>query len=320
MAVGTRITSNTYSNQLKYQLQNLQQRQLDTQQRVSAGMAFSSSSDDPTGFATAQTTASEQVKTNGFLKATQSAIEVANANQSGMTNLQTLVNRASELATQATGALDPSSLQAMGTEMNSILDQVAGLANRQLDGKYLFGGTGNVAPVVLTGTSTVGAVTVNTYAYNNTANYNSTVPTIEIEQGVSVSNGIVTGRNNSAPNFGGFLTDGTGTVDILSDLTSARNQLLAGTAITPAANQQIIKDVNYIANFVGVTSARSSTLSKAETSLNSNILSGKTLYSDQTGINMANELTDLQSIQLSYSAALQTGANILKLSLLDYMK
>lgn len=320
MTIGTRVSSTTYPNNLKYQLQILQQRQLDVQTKISTGMAFSSSSDDPASFAEAQSTQSQQVRNNGYLKATQSAITVANANQSGMSALQTLVNRASELATKATGALDTSSLQAMGTEMNSILDQVASLANQQQDGKYLFGGTANIAPVLKTGTTIVGASTVNTYSYNTSGNYNSNVSKVEIKAGVTVDNGITAGRNNGPTNFGGFLTDGTGTVDILQDLTSARNQLLAGSALTSTNSQSIINDVNYISNYVGITSAKSSTLAQAQTSLNATILAGNTLYSDETGVNMANELTDLQSIQLSYSAALQTGANILNMTLLNYMK
>lgn len=314
-----RVTSNTYPMMLKLQLQTLQQNQLVLQNQISTGLKFQSASGDPTSYAQALETINEQGARNAYIKSTAKAIDTGTVNSSTMGSLQKLINRASELAIKGqNSSYSADELVNIGAEMNGILDQIVSLANTQSGGNYLYGSTGNVIPVVQTGTSVVGTTTIHTYQYNTAAAYNGSVTTAEIGKSNRVETGLTAGRSTGTA-FSGFLTDGTTGTDIIQTLTDARDQLLAGTALTTATSTAITDGVNHVSRYVGLSAARLSTLDIVKNNLNSGVLSGKTLLSSQTDVSTTDALTDLQSVQLHYQAALQSGSNILKLSLLNYL-
>lgn len=330
-----RITSNTYPTILQSQLQYLQGKQLKYQTQIATGLAVQQASDDPANFQQAQSIGEHLSSLKCYLASTQTAQTLGSTNYQAMSDLQKLMSRASELAMRSNSPLTPDEQRVIGDEMGSILDQVVQLANRKdSDGNYLFGGTQNVAPIVKTADGPPP-----TYEYNNADNlasppaapntpdpagaiqYTSNVTKIEISEGNIVDTGFVAGRvddgTGARPAFDGFLCDGT--TDILATLTSMRDDLMAGTAVSAADLSSANLSVSLVASYVGKAASRLSVLSINEISLQQQINSDITRIDDNVGADLATAATELQRTQLSYQAALQSGAKILSMSLLDYL-
>ena len=331
-----RVTSNTYPELLKSQLQYLQDRQLTYQNQISTGLKLSQASDNPSDFHEAQSLASNQSALKSYMTATNEARALGETNYKAMTDLQRLVTRASELAMRSSSPHTPDEQQIIGEEMGSILDQVVQLANRQYNDRYLFGGTKNVAPIVKTADGPPP-----TYEYNNAPlsaapntpdaalppSYTSSVTQSEIADGNVVNTGFVAGRIATddpaggaveRPAFSGFLCDGT--TDILATLTNMRDTMNGGAAVTPAQLGEINSAVNLAAEYVGKSASRLSVLDLNEASLKDLIKSGVERLDSKTAVSLTDAMTELQKTQLHYQAALQSGAQILNMSLLNYLQ
>jgi flagellar hook-associated protein 3 FlgL len=330
-----RVTSNTFPETFKSQLQYLQQQQLVYQTQAATGLRITKPSDDPAGFSEALQLNGSQDKNNAFLNTTQSTIALATANNQAMSDLSTLITRANELAIKATNTTSGTTgLQAIGTELSSILDQVVSVANRQYNGNYLFGGTNNVPPIVQTS-----AGPPPTYEYNNVptsappntadtaqpGTYTSNVTQAEINAGNTINTGLVAGRSAVAgapfgrPAFDGFLYDSGSGLDILQTLTTVRNETLAGTPATSADLQQLNQAVNLNAVFVGKTASQLSALNLNQSLLQGLMQSGSKRIDEVSSASLTDALTNLQSVQTNYQAALQSGAKVLSVTLLNYL-
>lgn len=330
-----RITSNTYPDLLRQQLQKIQKDQLVYQTQVATGLKITQASDDPGGFHLAQALASKQEELKTYSDATDSARSLGEANYAAMTDLQRLITRANELAMRGTGGKTAEELQILGEEISSIVDQVVQVANRKYDGRYMFGGTKNVAPVV-----TTAAGPPQTYEYNNAplsaapntpdgaqpADYTNNVTKAEIAAGVTVDTGIVAGRAETddpagAPveraSFNGFLYNSN--VDVLTQLQAVRDDLLAGTEVTQAQLDDMNDAVNLTAEYVGKTASRLASLDLNESALKTQITNGVERLGAETNANLTDAITNLQMVQTYYQAALQAGAQILQLSLMNYI-
>lgn len=307
-----RITTNTTSQGLKDQLEYLQREQMRLQEQIGTGLRLKQASDDPTAFADAKQVSSRQRAWQAHLKTVESAQDLATYNHTGMTDVQRLLSRAGELAIRGSGVYAPDQLRIIGHELSAVLDQVVGVANRQRDGEYLFGGTGNAAPVV---TTSAGPPPV--YAYNTAAAYTANVTRVDVQPGETVETGFVAGR---AGDFGGFLTDG-GTTDALAALTSLRDTLLAGTAVNTAAPeyQNLQRAISLASEHVGRSAARSSVLELQNTTISRQIQDGALRLAEKTQTNFTDAIADLQRIQLGYEAATRSGASILRMSLMNYI-
>lgn len=316
-----RVTSNLYPEILKSQVNNLQSRQLYYENQVATGLKIQKSSDDPTGFHQSQILSGRQANYESYLEANQNAESVTTASYSAMSDLQRLLTRASELVIRANGSLGDSELNVIGEEMESIVDQIVDVANRTYDGRYLFGGTGNVAPVTDTGLTTAAGSPVYAYTDPTTTAYSSNVNTINISETTTFETGIVAGSvgasGGAGDDFDGFLVSGS--LDILSVVQNMRDQLMASPPTTPAA-QDLVSSVEHASTYVGKMSSRLSALELNESTLDELIRFGKIRIDDITGANLADAITELQRTQTHYQAALQSGAKILNISLLNYIQ
>lgn len=307
-----RITSNLFPETLKDQLGALQREQFRLQNQIATGLKFTRSSDDPVAFASAQQTTERQSTWRAYLKTTEEASDLGAYNHTAMTDLQRVLSRANELVTRGSGIYSPDQLTIIGREMEAVLEQVVTIANRQRDGHYLFGGTGDAPPVVV---AAAGPPPV--YGYNAAATYTNAVTRSEIQPGNSVDTGIVAGRTGD---FGGFLSSGT--TDVLASLTALRDTLLSGNPVDSAGadSQGLQAGLNLVSEYVGRTAARLSVLDLNRTVLKEQIQGGATRLSEQTAVSYTDAIADLNRVQTSYQAAMQSGASILNLSLMNYLR
>ncbi len=300
-----RVTSNLFPEQLKDQLNYIQTKQLKYQTQSATGLKLTQSSDNPGDFSIAQTATEDLSQILGFTKASDEAKAILERNHYAMTQLHSLTARAYELGQRGNNFFNASDLRTMAVEMEELIKQITDTANTKVDGFFIFGGTENAQPVT-------GATTA-TFALNPAATTN--VTNVEINQNYTFDTGIVAG--NGAANTG-FLWDGS--TNIITAVRNAFNQLNSGQAITSTQNDDLRRSLELISSQVGKTASKLAALETNASRLQVNEQNHKERVATLTQANMAETLTELQKTQFNYQAALQSGARILNISLLDYVR
>lgn len=222
MRVSDKSLYNTITNNLQTGLEKL----LQLQESASSGKRINRPSDDPSGAmkvmdydtAISKVAQHERNVGNGYSNLT--------ATESAISSVQEVVQRAKELAVQASDASQDSSDRAIiAKEIEQIYNQVLSSANTKVNGKYIFAGYNN-----------------STAPYSSDGTYNGTYPggymEVEVDSGSTVSINIpgymVFGSSAYGTNILGTLeslqtalennnTDGIGTA--MNTLDSALDQL-----------------------------------------------------------------------------------------------
>src|SRR5450432_2701936 len=114
-----RVASLSTTDRIIQQIDSLNTQQATLQTEVSTGQKITNPEDNPSGFNTALTLEDDLSTIQQYAKNSTQALTVAQASSSGLTSLQTVSNRAGELATLGTGTLGPSAMQSYGTETNA---------------------------------------------------------------------------------------------------------------------------------------------------------------------------------------------------------
>ncbi len=324
-----RVTSQMYPNQLKDASNSLLTRENTLSNQISSGMNVTNPSDDVATFGDLTTLRTDDLQTQQYQKNTSAAQTAATDSYQGMSDLQTVMSRVSELVTSANGTSDASTYHTIGAELSTLADQIASIANRQTDGVYLYGGTGNVAPLVSNSSAPP------TYVLNTTANYTSSVPSTTINTNLNINYGVTAGSSTSGSSFNGFLyksgETSTDTYTLVATIANEMNNATENTSTKTTADpftaeggyQNALKQVNsavsLTAEYVGITSAKLTQLTTNATALSNQDTNLQKQISNLGDVNEANAATDLTTVQTAYQAALQAGSKILSMSLLDYI-
>jgi flagellar hook-associated protein 3 FlgL len=311
-----RVSSSMFPNLLTQELGVLSQQLQKLQTASATGQKIREPEDDPSAV---QQVLNMQTE-SGALQQYQSNISTlqatATAAGSAVSGLQQIVTRLSDIATSAgAGTISQQDLDSYATEVNQLLNEAVSTANTQYNGEYLFGGTINNKPPFVATTDSNGQIT--SVAYEG----NTSTASAEIAQGVTVSV-VSPGANTSGSGAGGLITDSRTGADLFAHMISLRNDLTSGnvTAVTstdlPSLQADEQNQILYSTN-INVTEGR---LSTATTAAQNQQTSLTTLISNDADADLAQTITSLSQAQYAYQAALQSGATILKQSLLDYLQ
>src|ERR1700761_6922015 len=104
-----RVTNNMVTNTLLSEIQSLSSQQSSLQSEVSTGLAITQPSDDPAVFGQVVAMESQQRQLTQFSANTSRALDLANASYSGLSSLNTIYERASQLGTLGTSTNGSSS-------------------------------------------------------------------------------------------------------------------------------------------------------------------------------------------------------------------
>jgi flagellar hook-associated protein 3 FlgL len=211
-----------------------------------------------------------------------------------------LITRAKELAVR--GVSDSSSQEArdaIGKEMDGLLQQAVTLGNDQINGKYTFNGQ-------MTMTTPYDVATAGTTDTDNASIMMSLAPGVDIAS--NISGNTVFGASTDTDNL--FTT-----IKQLRDAMYANDGAAASTAMGQLDTRLnkflgVRAEVGARANRIAMLDSRNKDL---DTSLNS--LSGKTEDTD-----VAEAITNLQRDENVYQASLSVGSKIIQPSLVDYLK
>ena len=314
-----RVTSNSFTNDLRANISKLAERQLRLQQQISTGQRITSPSDDPNSMRRVLDLRHEQGQLDQYKDNITTLRENANVVYSTVQGLKKLSDRASEIAVVADGIKGSSGLSAYAKEVNQLIEEAVRLSNAKHRDVYIFSGTKGTTQAY-TETRTDGQISAVTFGGNTSSSQ------VDIAQHASID------ANYSAEGSNGILkTDAPGT-DFIANLIALRDNLTTAaddSSPSKAAALSAIQDtvignldkseLNFIDHFSSI-GASLSRLETSETITNQQISAIVPLVSNEIDIDLADTLVRLNEIQNSYTAALQSGSIILGSSLLDYLK
>lgn len=310
-----RVTPSSFSNSLVNQLDLLASQQNLLQNEVSTGRRIQTPADDPAGMSLVMGWQAEGQSLAQYQQNIASLQTQATASYNAINSLKTISDRAGEIATLADGTKSAQDLKSYAIEVTQLIQQAVQMANSQQDGSYLFGGTRTDQPPFTVTTDANGAVTGVTYQ-GNTATAG-----VEIDQNVTVS-ALTPGANTSGTGPQGLITDSRSGADFFNHLISLQNHLQAGNTagIANTDRAALSQDENNLVAQIASNGALQSRLDAAASLASSRATAITGQISNEADVNLADTITQLNQTQTAYQAAIQSGANIMRQSLLDYLQ
>jgi flagellar hook-associated protein 3 FlgL len=310
-----RVTGNFFSTTMVNQINGLTARQYDLQNQIATGQKIHAPEDDPAAVQRTLGLQAQKAELAQFADNIALLQERSGAAFSSLKALKKISDRAGELATMADDTRSPDELKAYGEEVTQLIQQAVQLLNNKHREAYLFGGTtSGPSPFTVT-TDANGLVTGVTY------NGNASVAVNEIESGAGL-NVDVPGANTTGTGARGLVTDSRVGADFFNHLISLQNNLLSGntTAIANTDRAALARDEDNLIYHIGNNGAVQTRLDTAATLNSSQALSLNQMISHEVDADLPETIVQLTQAQTAYQAALQSGAGILKLSLLDYIQ
>lgn len=287
-------------SQLDYIQGNLQ-RLVKSQEQTATGKRFQRGSDDPSAAAEVQRADSTiaayaQYGRNGDL-----AIARASEEDRVLGNVQLLLDRARELASQQIGSNSDASTRLIAkAEVDQLIEAAIGLGNTKFNNGYLFGASRALEePLAPTSNS------VPPYVTNATPLTN---PRYE------VSAGLMSSPNHNAHE----IFAASGTLVALRDLSIAlgANNVAGVSAALPAIGTASDR----IGELLGDTGAKVNQYETLRTQIVAATLDTKVRRSLLADIDISEAATNFAQAQTAYQAALSAANRVLNLNVLDYLR
>ncbi|HYD83012.1 MAG TPA: flagellin, partial [Opitutus sp.] len=204
-----RIASNTMSDVMIRQIQQLTGEQAKLQLQVSTGRRITQPEDDPTAVGRVLTLQSEKRQIGQYASNAIRSLTLAQTSFSGLQGLKKVSDRAGELATLGTGAMSSDAMNAYATEVDQMLEQALQLANSRAGSDYIFAGTAVDAP-----------------AFSATRDANNKITTLTFDGNTSQAVIPLSEATSVSPSTSGTTNQGIG--DFLNHLVALRDALTAG--------------------------------------------------------------------------------------------
>lgn len=297
-----RVATNSVSDTIVAQLQLLNGQQAKLQNQVGTGLRISQPEDDPAAMARVLNLNGESRDLAQFTSNANRALEISQSTFGALRQLKKVSDRATEIGTLGTGAQDPASRQAYAAEINQLLEQAVQLANGRLRNDHLFGGTAVDTPPFAVTRDAAGEIAAVAFV-GNTAQ--ATIP-------LSETAGVTPGADAATT---------SGLTGFLNHLVSLREALQAGDASALTATQTgLVATEDVLISALaqhGAIQLRIEVNQEQQKDRAENI--GQ-LVSAETSTDLTTTVVKLSQAQTAYQAALQSASNIMKQSLLDYLR
>ncbi|MDN5344597.1 MAG: flagellar hook-associated protein 3 FlgL [Clostridia bacterium] len=306
MRVTNRMLNNNVIRNVNRNLENMAR----TQEQMSSGKRVNRPSDDPIvvarvlGFKTS-IAANDQYKKNmedakGWLDASESALGMVTAT----------LQRARELAVYgANGTMPDESMEALGAEVNQLLDELVQTANTSYGGRFVFGGSQTTSAPF---TRTPSGVSYS----GNTQDLNWEVAP-QVALAVNVNGEMAFMQAINADING----DGTAEKSVF-DLLGVLHDALVSHDNTAVSNTlgQFDQAIDHILNLRATLGAKSNRMEMAMSRLDDTQIGLTKTMSKLEDIDLAETVMNYKTQENVYRASLSTGAMVLQPSLIDYLR
>ena len=307
--MSTRITESMISSSVLSDINRAGAALGETQQRLASGKKITQPSDDPFGTSQAMSLRDELEGNSQYQRNVSDAVAWTNVTDTALSKISDVVQRVHELTVQ--GGSDTSgqpARNAIAQEIDQLIESVKQEANASYAGHYVLGGT---------------ATTTRPYSPGTAAPPSAPDPNADDGGAIvrEIGPGVRLTVNVNASTFLGDGSDGK-LLNVLRDIsahlksgTPADADALRTTDLTNLTTQDdalsaVQAQVGAIAN--RLTTAQGRLQEVAETTTK--------LLSDTEDADMAKTMVDYSTQQSVYRSALQSGANIVQASLLDFLK
>ena len=297
-----RISNSSISDSLVSRLQKLNSKQTELQAQISSGQRITVASDDPAAMQRVLGLQADRQHVQQWARNGDRALSVSQASFAGVKELKGVSDRAGEIAVLGVSVTSPEGYRAYSSETNALLEQALQSANTRQAGQHLFGGTQTDTPPFTATRDAGGNITAVSYAGTASA------AQFQVSDGTTL-----TPQTDGATNrkFADFMN----TLVSLRDALGAQNVPGIQTAQTGLANSET--DLLVTLSDIGATQTR---LESSKGVNGSQFADLQQLSSAETDVDFAQTIVKLTQAQTAYQAALQSGAQTLQHSLLDYVR
>lgn len=304
--MSSRITNSMISRSVLADLNEVSQRLSKTQRKLSSGKEINRPSDDPYGTSRALTMRGSLESSRQYQRNVGEAIGWQEVTDVALSKMSDTVMRVRELVIQGSSdSAGKTARDAIAAEIDQLVESLKQEANASYSGRYVFSGTAtDVRPYTIGGADAFAG--------------NGSPVAREIGPGVSVQVNVVAQD---------ILGNGQGAADglLLNVMRDVTDRLRSGTVADMNALRTTdlkalatnLDDLSKIRATVGATTNR---LETADARLQELEESTTKLLSDVEDADMAKTMVDFSMQQSVYKSALQSGANIVQASLLDFLR
>jgi flagellar hook-associated protein 3 FlgL len=297
-----RIATNSVSDTILRQIQQLNADQSKLQTQISTGLRLSQPEDDPAAFGRVVNFQSALRQNAQYASNASTALALSQASYAGLQSLKTVSDRAGEIAALGNTTLGTSSMQSYGVEVNQLIEQAVQVANSTYQGNSLYAGTAVSAPAFNVSRDASGQVTGVTYAGDAG----------QAPVALSDASTIAPGTSHAT---------NTGLGDFITQLVALRNGLQAGDATAVDATKSGLLDgENTIVSAMAEAGGIQTRINAAQAQLTAQATTLNGLVSNEDSTDITTAVVKLSQTQTAYQAALQSASKIMNLSLLDYLK
>lgn len=302
-----RIPNLTMSDAVVNRLNRLNRKQTQLNEQIATGQRITMASEDPQAASRVMRLRSEKVAAQQYAKNTNVALGISQATYAAVDRLRQLSDRAGELAVASNSDnVSPQERAAYAVEVDQLIQAAIEAGNTKFQGEYLFNGVNTDTDVSSTPQPFV--LNVAPPAADSVTHAETTDGAeIQISDTLSVPPRVKNGDNQNIAKF-------------INNLISLRDGLKASdTSKITAARSELLSSENDI---VGVLANNASIQARLESVISqsaSRFNDIEALISKDADVDQAQAMVNLTRQQTAYQAAMQAGAQVLKMSLLDYI-
>lgn len=297
-----RIPTNSASNSTIDLLQRLSAQQSSLQARVSTGQRIEMPSDDPSSVGRVLELEGERRLALQFEENTDFALGVSQVSFSGLNEIRSVSDRATELAALANGSVGSTQMSAYGDELNQLIEHAIQLANTRFGNAYIYGGTAVDTPPFVADLDTDGNTIGVSYVGNSE------------RAGIAVGS-----RSLITPGTSGETNEDI--AEFIGRLVELRDAMYTGDVDAVSTLRQGLDESedNILAGLgeLGAIQLRIEASHTQQTVWKDNI---ERVVSSEADIDLADAMVQLSQASVAYEAALSSSSRILQLSILDYLR
>jgi flagellar hook-associated protein 3 FlgL len=316
-----RVTQTMMNTQMMRNLTNNLGRMNNMQNQLSTGMRINKPSDDPVGITFALRYRSELDSNDQYIDNVSSAISMLEYTDTTIGQAGDVMHRFKELLVQGSnGTLEQTNLDAIKSEISQLYNQMVEIANSQFNGKHIFNGENTVEKpyptMTLEETADPLATPPQFKAYHVASDTGSI--RYELSSGMSIAVNITGNEVFGNP----VSSDGdTGSDNVFQLLRRAYDTLDAGDKegvadlfgqVDTRMNTMLVKRAE-----VGAKMNRVELIQNRLSDIDVNL---QTIKSKTEDADMAKVITNMKTEENVYQASLSVGAQIIRPSLVDFLR
>lgn len=302
----TEMTTNSLISYMQTNLRNYSK----LSEEISTGSRVLVPSDDPIAAIDILNDTTEINKLSGYNTNISTAQGEINVTDGALTSIISTLQKAHDLAVQAANGTNSStSLSAIKSQVDQIIQNIKDLGNTKFNGTYIFGGTNTTNPPF--SDNPTGGMT-----------YNGTPSTGNCERYTQVSENSNKAINVTGDSVLGSYDTTTGTGSGAMESLYKLSKALGDSSYTDIKScvGTLLTNIDTVTNERTNIAALTNSLTATTTSNANKITLLKESKGDAQNVDMATAVTDLYTAQTSYQASMSVVSQLLKLgSLWDYM-